>query len=455
MITLNGGVSFWHRAIGTQVTREALAGDATVDVCVVGAGMAGLWTAYYLKLADPQLKIIVVEQEHVGFGASGRNAGNLAAVIPGSRAKIATRHGDAMVQKLQADFDDTVDEVISVAAGIPGGVDLHKGGSIDVAEVPAHLQRLEAQLTAAQRWGERASRLSAEQVSERIAFSGVIGGLYRENAAKLDPAKLVVGLALLVEGLGVRIFENTRALEIAPRRVVTGSGTVKAGMVVRATEGYGADLPRSRRDLLPLNSSILVTEELDESTWESIGWNNFESIGSYPHQLWYALRTKDNRIAFGGRGVAYRFGSAFEKRGETPQKVIDELTGILRSKLPQVGSVGIEQAWSGVLGVPRDWAPRIRCDREAGFATAGGFIGYGVSTSNLCGRILAAQITGTRDDILENPWVDRAPAVWEPEPLRWLGVASVHAAYRLADKHERVTRTTSPIAKIADFIVGR
>lgn len=180
-------------------------------------------------------------------------------------------------------------------------------------------------------------------------------------------------------------------------------------------------------------------------------------LGDFAHVYIYAQRTEDGRIALGGRGIPYRFGSRLDLDGRTPEATVRHLTEMLHRLFPDTRGVGIAHAWSGVLGVPRDWSATVGLDRTTGLAWAGGYVGTGVTTTNLAGRTLADLILGRTDsDLISLPWVDHRVRPWEPEPLRWLATRGLYAAYALADRRElRGRPTSSPIARIADTIAGR
>jgi glycine/D-amino acid oxidase-like deaminating enzyme len=272
----------------------------------------------------------------------------------------------------------------------------------------------------------------------------------------VQPAKLACGLADAVGRLGVDIYEMSPATTIQPRRVTTPLGTVTAPIVLRATEGFTASLPGLRRRWLPMNSSMIATDRIPDSIWESIGWSGCETLGDTAHGFFYAQRTVDNRIAIGGRSVPYRYGSRTDVDGRVPERTIEHLTATLHAILPQVRDVPIAHAWCGVLAVPRDWESSIVLDRTTGMGAAGGYVGHGVTATNLAGRTLADLVLDRRGPLTELPWVGHRSRNWEPEPLRWLGVRGMYLAYKAADWHEARGRyTTSPIAVVADKIAGR
>jgi glycine/D-amino acid oxidase-like deaminating enzyme len=307
---------WWADLGGLPAPRPALDGDREADVCVVGAGYTGLWTAYELLRADPSLSVVVLEREVAGFGASGRNGGwVLGEVSTGVHQREVA--GEAAVAALERAIQETVDEVGAACAREGIECDFVKSGSLTVAQTEPQLARL--------RSAPRGELLDVDEAAARVRVAGLRGARYTPHCARVQPAKLARGLAAAVERHGGTIHEGTAALEIGPRSVRTSSGTVRARWVVRATEGYTAALPGLERALLPLSSSMIVTEPLDAATWAQIGWEGCETLDDAAHAYIYAQRTADGRIAIGGRGRPYRFGSGTDRAGEIPDATVRQL----------------------------------------------------------------------------------------------------------------------------------
>ncbi|MGW3357000.1 NAD(P)/FAD-dependent oxidoreductase [Streptomyces bungoensis] len=459
---VNGGISFWYADDGLPAVREPLPGDATADVVVVGGGYTGLWTAYYLKKAAPFLRITVLEQKFCGYGASGRNGGWLYNGVAG-RDRYAKLHGHEAAVRLQRAMNDTVAEVIRVAEAEGIDADVHRGGVLEVATTPAQLARLKAFHEHELAYGEKDRELyGARQTAERIRVADAVGSAWTPHGARLHPVKLVKGLAAAVEALGVTIHESTPVTEIRPKHAVTPYGTVRAPYVLRCTEGFTASLKGQRRTWLPMNSSMIATEPLTEEQWAAIGWAGRETLGDMAHAYMYAQRTADGRIALGGRGVPYRFGSRTDNDGRTQPETVEALREILTRFFPALAGLRVEHAWSGVLGVPRDWCATVTLDRATGLGWAGGYVGSGVATTNLAARTLrdlVQQDSGQagRTELTGLPWVNHKVRKWEPEPFRWLGVQGMYATYRAADRRERLHPATesSRLARVADRVAGR
>ncbi len=454
-MTVNGGVSYWWSDLGgVPARRPALAGDLEADVCIVGGGYTGLWAAYYVKRMQPSLDVVVVEREFAGFGASGRNGGWLTAALPGSRAVLAKgTAGRAGVVAFEAELRRQVEEVIAVCAAEGIDADIVKGGELTVATTPAQRGRLRSAYEQDREWDIVDDQwLDAAEASTRIAIDGLRAAIWTPHCARVHPGKLVRGLANVVEQQGVSIYEDTAVTSIEPHAVRTDRGTVRARNVLRCTEGFTAALPGQRRTWLPMNSSMIVTDPLPADAWERIGWSGREVLGDQAHVYIYAQRTADDRIAIGGRGVPYRYGSQTDNDGTTHEATVTQLTEALGRLLPAARGVPIAHAWSGVLGVPRDWTATVSYDRTTGVGYSGGYVGHGVTAASLGGRTLAELVCAEGTERTTMPWVDRKVRRWEPEPLRWIGVRGLYTAYREADKRELATGRSSAVARVADVV---
>jgi glycine/D-amino acid oxidase-like deaminating enzyme len=454
-----GELGFWWRSLGAPPPhRPALPGPLEADVAIVGAGYTGLWTAYYLKRAEPSLRVAVLEAERAGFGASGRNGGWATGFFSGPPRAYEQR-GAGGYPALQREMFAAVREIEEVLACEGIDADFARHGHVTVARGEAQAQRLREHVRElhALGLGEADVReLGAGELADRVRVQGARLAAFSPHAARLHPAKLVVGLAAAVERLGVSIYERTRVRELAPGEARTDQGAVRARFVVRATEGYTASLRGMRRALVPMNSSMVVTEPLPAAAWERIGWGGEEVLDDAAHVFVYLQRTADGRIAIGGRGVPYRFGSRTDGEGSTAPATVAALRRTLTSMFPATEGVAIDHAWSGVLGVARDWCVSVGLDARTGAAWAGGYAGEGVAASNLAGRTLRDLLLGEDTELTRLAWTARDPTRrWEPEPLRFAGIRAVYALYRLADARERTSGRPSKLAGLVDAASGR
>ncbi len=433
---------WWDLLPGPVAVRPALAGDLDVDVVVVGGGLTGLWTAFYLAEADPTLRIAVLERDVVGFGASGRNGGWCSALFAASAARLDSTvgpgSGDAMRRAMQATVDE-VGRVVSTEAIACGFV---RGGTVVLARTGVQLRRARDEVAAARARGvdEHDLRLlSAAEASARVGATGILGGTYTPHCATVDPARLVRGLSEAVERRGVAIYEQTEAYAIRPGAVETKSGMVRAASVVRATEGYTRTLAGEERTLVPVYSLMIATEPLPDEFWSGAGLANRETFSDHRHLIIYGQRTEDGRLAFGGRGAPYHYGSAIRPEFDRDERVHEALRRTLIELFPALSGFEITHRWGGPLGIARDWFPSVGLDAGSGIAWAGGYVGDGVSTTNLAGRTLRDLVLRRDTDLVALPWVGHRSPPWEPEPLRFVGI---NAGLRLAGSADRAEDRT-------------
>jgi glycine/D-amino acid oxidase-like deaminating enzyme len=460
-----GRLSLWWDGLpGAVVPRPPLGGDIDVDVAVVGAGFTGLWTAYSLARADPGLRIAVVEAEVAGFGASGRNGGWCSALFAASDARIEREAGREAARSMRRAMQATVDEVGRSATA--EGIDCRfaKGGTVVAARNRAQVDRARAEVAASLALGfDEGDLLWLEQAEAAalLGAEGVLGATYTPHCAALDPARLARGLADAVERHGVALYEQTPATAVEPggggRRptVTTAHGSVRADVVVTAVEGWTPMLPGQRRRLLPVYSLMIATEPLPDSFWSGAGLARRETFADERHLIIYGQRTTDGRLAFGGRGAPYHFASAVSDSYERVPRIHDALVAALVELFPAVAGRRITHRWGGPLGVPRDWYSSVGLDRSSGLAWAGGYVGDGVSTTNLAGRTLADLILGRDSDLVHLPWVGHRSPDWEPEPLRWLGVNAALWAMKGADRSEERRGTPSRLAARLEHLLGQ
>ncbi len=420
-----------------------MTGNTDCDVAIVGAGLTGLWTAYALAVNDPELSVVVLEAEIAGYGASGRNAGFVSAGLAG-RAEVYERtHGAAAVMRAERVLIEAIDWIGGVVAreGIDCG--FAKGGSFRVATSAPQVARIRATLASRRARGigeDDAWPVSAEEIREHVSMAEILGGAYTPHCARVDPARLVRGLAEACERRGVVIYEHSPAREIGRGRVRCNAGVVRAEIVVRATESYTTRLPGERRRYLPVFSHMLATEPLPAETWEQIGWERGETVADQRHLFFYAQRTPDGRIAIGGLGAPYRFGNVIREEDEQRPAVHARLEQALRRHFPQAAQTRITHRWGGPFAAPRDWSMGVVLDRSTGLGFAGGYTGHGVVGSNVGGRTLADLILGRETALVTLPWVGHVGRRWEPEPARWLAGQVIPAVLASADRYEELDR---------------
>ena len=438
-------VSYWLETVDEDLTpRPPLGGSLDVDVAVLGAGYSGLWTAYYLLRRDPSLRVAILEREIAGFGASGRNGAWCSAKLSVTNPELVKRYNGLMAQRTTRAMRDAVDEVGRVVEEEEIDAQYRKGGYLQIArgrhELPVvhdswkSLSSLD--LT------DGCAVLSSEELSERVRVQDAEAALFDSHCATVHPGRLVRGLARAVERRGGKIYEQTAVedFEPGPRpSLKTATGSATADVVVLAGEAYLSQLDKLHRQVMPIYSLIVLTEPLSDEQWDSVGWRGHECLSSSRLTVDYLSRTTDGRILFGGRGAPYHFGSKIADKYDRHEDTHQMLKESLLDWFPALRGVKFTHEWGGPLGTKRDWMPTAAYDPRTGVAGAYGYTGQGVSTTNLCGRILAEKITNRPTELSELPMAGHRSPNWEPEPLRWLATRYIQQSMARTDDRGKRT----------------
>ena len=242
-----------------------------------------------------------------------------------------------------------------------------KQGSIIVATSEPQRERLES-------YAGR-SLIDADAAAEHINIPDVLAASYSPHGARVDPARLVRGLADTCEQLGVTVYEQSEVLEFGTGSVRCRQGTVRADVVLGATESYTTQLPGERMRYLPLYSLMIATEPLPDAVWAELGWRDGLLVGDMHHLFFYAQRTIDDRIAIGGRGAPYQLSQPIAEHNERSESVRARLVAALARHFPAAADAAITHHWGGPLAVPRDWSMSVGYNRERGYGRAGGILG--------------------------------------------------------------------------------
>ena len=455
-------ISLWMDQLDEPLlARPALAEDLDVDVAIIGAGYTGLWTAYYLKLQAPGLKIAIIEAHTAGFGASGRNGGWLMGNLLGEDRLLA----DLSPEQRRASYDllhNIPDEVEIVLEREGIACDYRKGGVLYcAARYPEQETSLRQYLDSLHKQGlnENDYRwLNPEQLAQQIRIAKPYGGIYAPHVATLHPAKLVRGLARTVERMGVRIYENSPVTHWQAGSLRTAQASVRSRWVVPAVEGYSVTLPPLGRYQLPVQSLIVATEPLSAAIWDEIGLSNGQAFSESSRQVTYGQRTADNRLIFGARG-GYQFAGKLRHDFNLTRSEIELRRYLFGELFPQLKNVQITHGWGGNLGMSRRFKPHMLCDHASGIALSGGYGGEGVGASNLGGRTLADLILQRDTELVHQPWVIPrrgldALRAWEPEPCRWLGYNAIIRSFVHEDQTLANPATAPWRRKLASGVAG-
>ena len=388
-----------------------------------------------------------------GWGASGRNGGWCSALFATSWSRLAREHGEDSARRMRLALQATVADVGRCCE--ESGIDAHYRhvGTLTLARNPAQLQRLRASYESDRAYLPDVMWLDAAAAADRITVPGTLGATWDPHCASVHPARLVRGLARVVEQLGGRIYERTPVLAVDQGRAATRSGTVRAPVIVRATEGYTAGLPGQRRRLAPIWSLVIATEPMPEHVWAQLKWTGRETVADERHLIIYAQRTADDRIVFGGRGAPYPVRVGHRRLPRTR----GDLSAPRRRAAPVAAAaadVRVSHRWGGVLGVPRDWMPSVGLDRESGIAWAGGYVGDGVGCCR-AGRPddRRSRLGAAASSNHGSPGSDTLAGLGTRTPAV-AGVRGINAVMASADRVEARTGRPARRAQLAGRLLG-
>ena len=449
-------LSLWHDTLGESLSPRAslttAPSQAHWDVVIMGAGYTGLWTALALAKQSPELRIIVLDKEIAGFGASGRNGGWCSALFPTSTGALIKQHGLEAATALRYAMVDAVASVGKWSRELDIDCDFVAGGTTTLARSAIQEHRARASLADAALTPADTAQWRSPQ--ETLQATETLGAVFDPACARIHPAKLVRGLARAAEAAGIHIVEQTEVLHYKPGLVTTARGSVKGDVIIDAMEGYRSQLRQTRRHSLPLYSLMIATEALPDSVFDAIGLEHGMTFADFRSLIIYGQRTADNRIAFGGRGAPYHWGSRVKPEFDRVPRVFTALHQTLVKLFPVLSPYAITHNWGGVLGVPRDWHASVTLDAATGIGRAGGYVGDGVGLSHLAGLTLADLVLGNATPRTALPFVGHQSPQWEPEPLRYAGATAAIVGVAVADRIEARTGKPSLVSQLIAPLTG-
>ena len=451
--------SLWcDAAINDAAPREKPTSDIETDIAIIGAGFSGLWTAYYLKKLIPNSQIVIIDANQVGFGASGRNGGWCSGFLPNSIDELAEMHGRELAIEMYRQSFATLDEIETVLVNESIDCDFHRGGTICGATNSVQGTRVTNEITKFHHFGfteDDIRQISQSEVERRINVSNIQLASYTPHCAVTHPAKLVNGLARVVEQLGVKIYENSPVTQYQSGSIQTNHATCRAQVIIRATEGFTPSIKKHRRTLAPLYSYMIATSPLTERQLQILGWENRETYHDARNMIIYCQLTADKRIAFGGRGAPYHFASRTKPSYDAHPLIHEKICNSMRDVFEKIGDVDITHKWGGPLGVPRNWNPSVNFDARTGLGSLGGYVGDGVAASNLAARTMAHLIADDNHELTDLAWVNNQSRKWEVEPLRYFGINGLLKISESIDSYESKTNRPDRIrTKILETFLG-
>ncbi len=434
------GPSFW---LGQDeyLPAEPLNGRVRADVAVVGGGFTGLWTDIELKERDPRLEVCLLEQEVVGYGASGRNGGFCEPSLTHGYANGA-RHFPEEIDELERLGRDNFDGLLDFVERHRISCDLERPGVLEVATTPWQVEGLRGELLEQSPRRPELQLLEGDAARSRLNSPRVLAALYDPVPALLNPARLARGLRRVAEELGVRVWERTPVRRLRPLaggvEVETPRGVATAQRAVLATNAYsGQLLPRLRTRFVPVYDYVLLSEPLNREQRERIGWERREGASEHSNHFHYFRLTADDRILWGGYDAIYHFGGAVGPQFDHRPKTYTRLLEQFRQMFPALGDLAFTHRWGGAIASTTRFTCTFGSALGGRVVYALGYTGLGVAATRFAGGVLAARLLEPTSPLLRLRLVRQPPFPFPPEPLRWPTLAAVQGAMSAADRSGR------------------
>jgi glycine/D-amino acid oxidase-like deaminating enzyme len=435
-------MSYWLAASPPGPARPSLRGSTRADVAIVGAGFTGLWTAIAVTDTDPSLRVVVVEQEAVGFGASGRNGGFCQASLTHGLAN-GIRHFPDEIGRLEREGIANLGALVAFTREHAIDCDLEETGGLLVADQPYQVEEFRAWADEAAAHGEELVFLDRDAVQAEVHSPLWLAGLYQPPGRDvlLDPAKLARGLARVCEERGVTIHERTRVTAVERRaggvRLTTDAGAVlDAEHVVVATSAYSGWWKRLESQFVPVYDYVLVSEPLTPEQRSAIGWRGREGMSDANNQFHYFRLTADDRILWGGYDAIYHrnngIGPQFDRRPTTFAK----LETHFRRAFPQLSGLRFPYRWGGAIDTTSRFTVTFGQGLGGRLTYALGYTGLGVGASRWAAGVVRDFILRPDSDLLGLRFVRSRPVPFPPEPLRSIAVNLVRHELDRADRNE-------------------
>jgi glycine/D-amino acid oxidase-like deaminating enzyme len=434
------GPSFW---LGQDdyLPAQSLSGPVRADVAVVGGGFTGLWTAIELKERDPRLKVCLLEQEVVGYGASGRNGGFCEPSLTHGYAN-GVRHFPEEIEELERLGRDNFNGLLEFVARHRISCDLERSGVLEVATTPWQVEELRGELLERSPGRPELELLEGDAARSRLNSPQVLAALYDPVPALLNPARLARGLRRVAEELGVRVWERTPVRQLRPIaggvEAVTPQGVATAQRAVLATNAYsGQLLPRLRTRFVPVYDYVLVSEPLNREQRKRIGWEGREGASEHSNHFHYFRLTADDRILWGGYDAIYHFGGSVGPQFDHRPKTYTRLLEQFRKMFPSLGDLAFTHRWGGAIASTTRFTCTFGSALGGRVVYALGYTGLGVAATRFAGGVLAARLLEPASPLLRLRLVRQPPFPFPPEPLRWPTLAAVQGAMSAADRTGR------------------
>jgi glycine/D-amino acid oxidase-like deaminating enzyme len=417
-----------------------LIGDVTTDLCVVGAGYTGLWTALLAKQREPEREVIIIEKSWTGAGASGRNGGFCNNSLTHGFVNGYARFADEMatIERLGRENMDAIEATIK-EFGIE--CDWRRTGELRVADAQWQMPLLVEEARLRNEYGDHVEVLSKEETFARVASPTYTGALWDpDGTALVDPARLVWGLERACLKLGVKIFENSEVTSLERTRdgmiVHAPYGSIYAQKVALATNVFPSLVRKARKFVVPVYDFQLVTEPLTAEQHEAIGWKGREGISESRNQFHYYRMTAEGEILWGGYDAIYNFRGKVREEYERSADTYAHLAADFLETFPQLKGIKFTHGWGGAIDTCSRFSPFWGMAHKGRVAYVLGFTGLGVAATRFGADVMLDLLDEVDSERTRLKMVRKKPIPFPPEPFRWLLIRLTQWSINRADHHE-------------------
>ncbi|MGA7270652.1 MAG: FAD-dependent oxidoreductase [Acidimicrobiia bacterium] len=432
---------FWSDRDDAPPNSPTLGGKITSDLTVVGAGLTGLWAAIQALEEQPGLRVVVLEAERCGFGASSRNGGFCDGSLTHGLRNGMSHWPDEIDALVRLGYEN-LDEIEATIHRYGIAADFRRAPETGVATEPWHLEVLEESARAHRSVGDDIALLDSRGMRERIASPTYLGGLVRRTGTSLvDPARLVWGLKQAAEKLGASIYERSPVETIEPngtglRATTAQGGVVASDRVLVATNAFSGPVRRPGHYIIPVYDHVLTTEPLSSEQLSSLGWEDNDGVGDVSNQFHYYRRTEDDRILWGGYDATYHFNNGIAPRYDQRERTHSLLARHFFETFPQLEGLHFTHRWGGPIGTTTRFTATWGTAHDDRLSWVGGYTGLGVGASRFGARVALDLVFGLVTERTELRMVRESPFPFPPEPLRWAGVGLTRRAIQRADRRQ-------------------
>ena len=431
---------FWSDRQDGPSPGPTLGGEVTADLTIIGAGFTGLWAAIQALEDQPGLRVVVLEGERCGFGASSRNGGFCDRSLTHG-LENGLSHWPDDIETLIRLGRENLDAIDASIDRYEIAADYQRAAEIGVATEPWHLESLQKGLEIHQRFGDDMTLLDSAAMQARVHSPTYLGGLMRRNdVALVDPARLSWGLRAAAESLGATVYEHSPATDVtrdgSSLKISTPDGTVRSERALMATNAYPGPVKQPRRYAIPVYDHVLMTEPLSTAQLSSIGWQERDGIGDVSNQFHYYRLSEDDRILWGGYDATYHFGNGLDPQHDQSEATHGDLAAHFFETFPQLEGLRFTHRWGGPIATTTQFTATWGTTHNGRLTWVAGYTGLGVGASRFGARVALDIAFGQATERTELEMVRKKPFPFPPEPLRWTGVQLTRKAIQRSDRRD-------------------